>query len=81
MPVDFRELQSRLIRHLQERVRNGEFTERGLARSVGISQPHLHNVLKGKHLLSIAMSDKILRYLHLDVMDLIGEEDWRQRRL
>ncbi len=31
---------------------NGELTERGFARSVGISQPHVHNVLKGVRNLS-----------------------------
>jgi len=42
-----------------------------LARVTGISQPHLHNVLKGKRFLSVGKSDQILQQLHLDLMDLI----------
>ena len=79
MAVDFRELQLRLVRHLQGRIRGGEITERRLARVVEVSQPHLHNVLKGKHTFSIAMSDKILRHLQLDLLDLIDPEDRRRR--
>lgn len=71
MVVDFRELQLRLIRYLQERIRGGEISERRLARVVEVSQPHLHNVLKGKHSFSIATADKILRHLKLDLLDLI----------
>jgi len=78
MPIDFREAQLRLILHLQNRVRSGEVTERGLARAIGVSQPHLHNVLKGKHLFSIPTADKILRHLDLDLLDLIGPHE-RQR--
>jgi plasmid maintenance system antidote protein VapI len=74
MPIDFREAQVRLILHLQNRVRSGEATERGLARAIGVSQPHLHNVLKGRHLFSIATADKILRHLNLDLLDLIGPQ-------
>jgi len=77
--VDFGELQLRLVRHLQGRIRGGEITERRLARVVDVSQPHLHNVLKGKHAFSMAMADKILRHLKLDLLDLIDPEDWRRR--
>ena len=78
MPLDFRELQLRLIALLRERVRSGEVSERGLARGIGVSQPHLHNVLKGKHFFSVMMADKILRHLHLDLLDLIGPEERRR---
>lgn len=69
----FESLQLNLIQHLRERVHNGELTERSLARITGISQPHLHNVLKGKRLLSIQKLDRILSYLELDLVDLIRE--------
>ncbi len=65
--MDFEELHSRLIEHLQQLVRSGEITERGLSRLTGVSQPHIHNVLKGKRLLSLAKADSILRQLKLDV--------------
>ena len=68
--VDFERLLLRLILYLKERVRSGEITERSLARITGVSQPHLHNVLKGKRLLSMSMADQILRQLHMDLRDL-----------
>lgn len=81
--MDFRELQRRLNAHLRERVRHGEITERGLARMTGVSQPHIHNVLKGKRVFSLATADAVLHRLHLDLLDLIepGELlEWRRRR-
>ena len=70
--MNFRELHERLVAHLRERVVAGELTERGLARISGISQPHLHNVLKGKRLFSTDAADEILRGLHIDLFDLFG---------
>jgi transcriptional regulator with XRE-family HTH domain len=81
--MDFRELHQRFIQHIRERVRSGELTERGLARLSGVSQPHLHNVLKGKRLLSAEKADVVLRKLNMDLLDLIRPEDlldWRNRR-
>jgi transcriptional regulator with XRE-family HTH domain len=46
-------------------------TERGLARRAGISQPHLHNVLKGKRFFSLQTADLVLHELGLSVVDLI----------
>ena len=80
--MDFREQQRRLIAHLRALVRSGEATERGLARLTGVSQPHMHNVLKGKRLLSLEMADRVLTQLHLDVLDLIKPEElleWQHR--
>jgi hypothetical protein len=78
----FAELQTRLIAMLRNKVRSGETTERGLARLVGISQPHIHNVLKGKKLLSLELSDNILRILHLDLLDFVepAEIEEKMRR-
>jgi hypothetical protein len=69
--VDFRLLEARLLSHLQARVRNGETSERGLARLTGVSQPHMHNVLKGTRLLSTDMADQILRRLRINLVDLL----------
>jgi len=80
--MNFQELRQRLIAELRERVRSGEVTERGLARMIGLSQPHMHNVLKGKRLFSLETTDEILRQLGLEVLDLIepGELlDWSRR--
>jgi len=78
--MTFRVLHERLIDDLRERVRRGETTERGLARASGISQPHLHNVLKGKRELSPAMADAVLKQLDMDLLDLIDLEEWLAAR-
>jgi plasmid maintenance system antidote protein VapI len=81
--VNFREQQRRLTAHLRALVRSGDATERGLARLTGVSQPHMHNVLKGKRLLSLEMADQVLAQLHLDLLDFIepGELlEWQRRR-
>jgi hypothetical protein len=70
----FTELRSSLIAVLRARVRNGELTERGLARLVGVSQPHIHNVLKGVRALSPELSDQILQHLRISLLDLIERE-------
>ena len=72
--MDFRELQQQLISFLQAKVRSGELTERALARSTGVSQPHIHNVLKGKRSLSLETADAILHGLGLDLADFIHLE-------
>src|SRR5688572_10422469 len=67
----FIDLQTLLLEGLRTRVRNGELTERGLAKLVGVSQPHIHNVLKGTRLLSMNLADQILTHLNLSVFDLV----------
>jgi len=67
----FSGLQSRLLDILRDRIRNGELSERGLARLTGISQPHVHNVLKGIRTLSPELADVILASLRLSPLDLI----------
>lgn len=69
--MDFRLLQTRLLAHIRARVRNGEITERSLARITGVSQPHLHNVLKGVRLLSMDTTDRVLQRLRIDLADLL----------
>jgi plasmid maintenance system antidote protein VapI len=81
--MNFQDLHLRFVVFLQERVRSGQVTERGLARMTGISQPHIHNVLSGKRALSPELSDQILQRLHLDVLDLMRNEDfseWSRRQ-
>jgi plasmid maintenance system antidote protein VapI len=73
--TNFGMLQALLIRHLRQRIHRGEITERSLARITGISQPHLHNVLKGKRLFSIEMADRILSHLQLDLRSLLELEE------
>ena len=68
--MNFDSLQSRLVETLREMVQSGQATERGLARKTGISQPHIHNVLKGLRYFSMEISDQILSRLQLSVEDL-----------
>ena len=68
-------LQLRLVATLQERVRCGEVTERGLARQTGISQPHIHQVLKGAKALSFRSADRILRHLGITILDLFESHE------
>jgi plasmid maintenance system antidote protein VapI len=73
--MTFHDLQQRLIGDLRQRVHSGEATERSLARTTGVSQPHMHNVLKGIRLLSADTADVILRHLDMDLLDLIELEE------
>lgn len=76
--LTFQDLQQRLVEELRLRVRSGVTTERGLARLSGISQPHLHHVLKGKRTFSIEKSDEVLRRLQIDVLQLILSDELRE---
>lgn len=69
-----------LCGHLAFRIRRGDFTERGLARQIGISQPHLHNVLKGARALSPHTADLILRRMGLSILDVIPPDATAPRK-
>ena len=62
------ELLSLILDTVRARLRNGEFTERALARRVGVSQAHLHNVLKGARALTPAQADRICGELGISVL-------------
>ncbi len=76
----FQSLQRRLVTVIRERVRRGELTERGLARLSGVSQPHIHNVLKGVRIFSPEFADQVLRQLHITVLDLCDSADLTSQR-
>lgn len=71
--MHFQELQGRLIELARSRVRAGELTERGLARRCGLSQPHMHNVLKQIRALSTGSADRLMKALEISMPDLL----WR----
>jgi transcriptional regulator with XRE-family HTH domain len=73
--LTFREAQLRLLAYVADRIHNGELTERGFARRIGISQPHIHNVLKGVRSLSPEIFDSILKFFHLSLLDLAPIEE------
>lgn len=68
--MGFQALHTRLIAHIQHKLRSGEATERGLARVTGVSQPHLHNVLKGLRRFSLEMADHVMERLQIEIWEL-----------
>lgn len=68
-------LQQRLIEQLKKRVQNGDFSERGLARLTGVSQPHMHNSLRGARIFSPEICDQILRSLGMNLLELFEKEE------
>ncbi len=75
--MNFDGLQNRLVLKVRAHISNGEFTERGFARAVGISQVHIHNVLKGARTLSINLNDLILKRLGLTIFDICTPAELR----
>jgi transcriptional regulator with XRE-family HTH domain len=75
--LNFLDAQLRLLTYVRDRIHNGELTERGFARLIGMSQPHVHNVLKGVRNLSISIStsDSILNIFHMSILDLASLDD------
>jgi hypothetical protein len=77
--VYFQDLQGRLVDLARSRVRAGQVTERGLAKLCGLSQPHMHNVLKQIRLFSLDSADRLMQVLDVGVSDLMwgvtGEQD------
>lgn len=78
MRLNFAALRERLLETARHKLSNGEFTERGLARSVGLSQPHVHNVLKGTRLLTSAVGDLLLSGLDISLLDVITSGELSQ---
>jgi len=84
--MDFEALLNRLCELLRLLVHNGAMTERGLARRVGLSQPHIHNVLQGRRILTSQTADLIMSALQISVWDLAEDaehaaEERRGRRI
>jgi plasmid maintenance system antidote protein VapI len=65
------QLLTALLEEVRRRVRNGQLTERGLARLTGTSQPHLHHILKGKRGITPKLADRMMDVLALDLSALI----------
>lgn len=73
LELNFGWLQTRLIQLVQAHIRNGDYTERGLARILGISQPQMHHILKGARKLSPEIADRILSHLGIGIVELLDE--------
>lgn len=70
--MTFALLKQRLIDLANGHVQNGDVTESQLARLTGVSQPHIHNVLKGARILSSELADEIIRQLRINPTDLFS---------
>lgn len=64
------DLCNRLIDRLRAGVASGSLTVRRLAKDVGVSQPHMQNIINGKRSLTVQMADRLLRHQHCSVLDL-----------
>ena len=69
--LTFRALQARLLAFVNSRINSGEYTERSLAKALGVSQPQLHNVLKGARRLQPGLADLLLFWFGISVVDLL----------
>jgi plasmid maintenance system antidote protein VapI len=65
--VSLSSLRDAVLDHVRLSIRNGEWTERGLARAIGVSQPHLHHVLNGKRQLQFALADRLIVQFGIDL--------------
>ena len=61
----FHALREALLNEIRNTIRSGAFTERSLARFLGVSQPHLHNVLNGSRALTFHLGDHIITKLDI----------------
>lgn len=68
---DFHQLFDALLRHVRQQISRGEVSERGLARLIGYSQPHVHNVLAGVRHMNLRFADDLLGGLGLSLQDLM----------
>jgi plasmid maintenance system antidote protein VapI len=60
---------------VHNRISNGDFSERALARILRVSQPQIHNVLKGVRKLTPELADRMLRSFEMSVLDLLDRTD------
>lgn len=68
-------LKARLIRVINRRLYSGEFTERGLARILQVSQTHLHHVLKQRRKLRAELADGLMAKLSINILDLLDNAE------
>lgn len=75
--MTFQCLHQQLVLEITRRVDAGDTTVSSLARRAGISQPHLHLVLKGKRGLSWDFADRAALVIGLRVEDLVARANPR----
>jgi len=73
--MSYSHLSNLLLEYARNLIRNGEYTESGMGRLLGISQPHVHNVMKGVRPVTPELFDLMLRRLGVDVLDLYTDAE------
>jgi transcriptional regulator with XRE-family HTH domain len=73
--LSFEVLLAKVRREINHRIQNGECTERALARILGISQPHVHNVLKGIRRLQPQFADRFMEKFGISLIDLLQDSE------
>jgi hypothetical protein len=74
------QLQDRLRSHIRARISRNELSGSGLARAASLPQGHLSNFLNSRRGLSLGSMDRLLRALHIGVLDLARLEDVERLR-
>lgn len=69
-PIAISDLCNRLLESLKMSVASGSLTVRRLAKEIGVSQPHMQNIMNGKRALTITMADRLLEFQRRSVLDL-----------
>jgi len=75
------DLQDRLRAHVRARIDRRELTGVSLSRQAGLRQAHLSNFLNARRGLSLESMDRLLRALHIGVLDLVDEDEIQRRVL
>jgi plasmid maintenance system antidote protein VapI len=73
--MTFFNLRELLLSRLRRMLETGAVSESTLARRLGVSQPHLHNTLKGVRGVTLQMADQFLGSMGWCVLDLIDSSD------
>lgn len=75
--ISVEELQGRVLAYARQAVLRGAISENRLAQLIGLSQPHLHHILKGKRTARPEHCDAIARALAITALDLYTLEELR----
>lgn len=71
-PEGFRGSAALLLERTRSMIRSGEITERGLAKLMGYSQPHVHNVLAGVRGVNMGFADDLMAALGIQPAELFA---------
>lgn len=69
-------LRDRLLARIRGLLETGAISESQLARHLGVSQPHLHNTLKGVRGVTTQMADQFLESMGWSIADLLEPVDF-----